>query len=115
MEVLAGPSSYALLSACTNSAKVTMGAALTVVQQVHAKAGPPRGTPRGPMPLSPHVVYHRPCRDGASACARVNPVEAVFTPSRGSIVTGLKPAPTALAITPREYFSYSIGVRRSLR
>jgi len=33
----------------------------------------------------------------------------------GSIVTRLKLAPTVLAITPREYFSYSIGVRRSLR
>ncbi len=39
----------------------------------------------------------------------------LLRPLGGSIATGLKPAPTALAITPREYFLYSIGIRRSLR
>jgi hypothetical protein len=64
------------------------------------------------MPLSPAKLLTNVPVATALACG--NRIEAVFAFLWDSIVTGLRLGPTALAMTPREYFSYSIGIRRSL-
>jgi hypothetical protein len=51
----------------------------------------------------------------ATALGSGNRIEAVFAFLGDSIVTGLRLAPTELAMTPREHFSYWIGIRRSLQ
>ncbi len=93
-----------------------MGAASQLLQQVHAKAGPPRGvTTRGPMPLPPLKLL----TTVLVAMALVRALAATWLkrfsrPLGGSVVFALRLA-TAVAIRPHEHFSYTIGVRRSLR
>jgi hypothetical protein len=58
---------------------------------------------RGPMPLFPAKLLTNVPVATARACG--NRIEAVFAFVGDSIVTGLRLAPTALAMTLREYFS----------